>query len=237
MADPSSRKAANESYFADRHRSIMGSGQQLSENGSVTTLRTATIGGGDGEPAYIIPTYDPSTKKVYDLSKPEERAAAMKMVEPDIKSGKLQPYDTWQEAEADLKDFYPRVIKSHITEEGADPSRRLDIEHVSKAEDRRRAEALARMNARVDALEQQDAAAAAPDPNAAGEKDSGRTLADLGFTEEIWPMHWAVKESVFPFNRFHGQDILLSPEMRSTGEVMGLDADLGIAYAKLRRQI
>jgi carbamoyl-phosphate synthase large subunit len=37
---------------------------------------------------------------------------------------------------------------------------------------------------------------------------------------------------VFPFNRFHGQDILLSPEMRSTGEVMGLDADLGIAYAK-----
>src|SRR4029079_17917067 len=42
----------------------------------------------------------------------------------------------------------------------------------------------------------------------------------------------AVKESVFPFNRFHGQDILLSPEMRSTGEVMGLDVDLGIAYAK-----
>jgi carbamoyl-phosphate synthase large subunit len=41
-----------------------------------------------------------------------------------------------------------------------------------------------------------------------------------------------VKESVFPFNRFHGQDILLSPEMRSTGEVMGLDDDLGIAYAK-----
>jgi carbamoyl-phosphate synthase large subunit len=41
-----------------------------------------------------------------------------------------------------------------------------------------------------------------------------------------------VKESVFPFNRFHGQDILLSPEMRSTGEVMGLDEDLGIAYAK-----
>jgi carbamoyl-phosphate synthase large subunit len=37
---------------------------------------------------------------------------------------------------------------------------------------------------------------------------------------------------VFPFNRFHGQDILLSPEMRSTGEVMGLDNDLGIAYAK-----
>jgi carbamoyl-phosphate synthase large subunit len=41
-----------------------------------------------------------------------------------------------------------------------------------------------------------------------------------------------VKESVFPFNKFVGQDILLSPEMRSTGEVMGLDADLGVAYAK-----
>ena len=61
---------------------------------------------------------------------------------------------------------------------------------------------------------------------------TGRTLAELEFTEEIWPKHTAVKESVFPFNRFHGQDILLGPEMRSTGEVMGLDADLGAAYAK-----
>jgi carbamoyl-phosphate synthase large subunit len=61
---------------------------------------------------------------------------------------------------------------------------------------------------------------------------AGKSLAELGFTKEIWTKYWAVKESVFPFNRFHGQDILLSPEMRSTGEVMGLDADLGIAYAK-----
>ena len=61
---------------------------------------------------------------------------------------------------------------------------------------------------------------------------AGKTLKELQFTEEIWTKYWAVKESVFPFNRFHGQDILLSPEMRSTGEVMGLDADLGIAYAK-----
>ncbi len=61
---------------------------------------------------------------------------------------------------------------------------------------------------------------------------AGKTLVELGFTREVWPKYWAVKESVFPFNRFQGQDILLSPEMRSTGEVMGLDADLGIAYAK-----
>ena len=61
---------------------------------------------------------------------------------------------------------------------------------------------------------------------------AGKTLKELGFTREICPQYWAVKESVFPFSRFHGQDILLSPEMRSTGEVMGLDADLGIAYAK-----
>src|SRR5438034_3373534 len=61
---------------------------------------------------------------------------------------------------------------------------------------------------------------------------AGKKLTELGFTKEIWTKYWAVKESVFPFNRFHGQDILLSPEMRSTGEVMGLDADLGIAYAK-----
>src|SRR5262252_6615602 len=61
---------------------------------------------------------------------------------------------------------------------------------------------------------------------------AGKSLSELGFTSELWPNYWAVKESVFPFNRFHGQDILLSPEMRSTGEVMGLDAELGIAYAK-----
>ncbi|MEY3275791.1 MAG: carbamoyl phosphate synthase large subunit, partial [Verrucomicrobiota bacterium] len=56
---------------------------------------------------------------------------------------------------------------------------------------------------------------------------SGKTLAELGLTSEIWPAYWAVKESVFPFNKFQGQDIILSPEMRSTGEVMGLDQDLG----------
>jgi carbamoyl-phosphate synthase large subunit len=61
---------------------------------------------------------------------------------------------------------------------------------------------------------------------------AGKSLKELGFTEEIWPKYFTVKESVFPFERFHGQDILLSPEMRSTGEVMGLDEDLGIAYAK-----
>ena len=61
---------------------------------------------------------------------------------------------------------------------------------------------------------------------------AGKTLKELGFIAEIWPSYWAVKESVFPFNKFLGQDIVLSPEMRSTGEVMGLDADLGIAYAK-----
>ena len=61
---------------------------------------------------------------------------------------------------------------------------------------------------------------------------AGRTLKELGFTEELTPDYWAVKESVFPFNRFHGQDILLSPEMKSTGEVMGLDADLGIDSIK-----
>ena len=61
---------------------------------------------------------------------------------------------------------------------------------------------------------------------------AGKSLQEVGFTAEEWPKYWAVKESVFPFNKFLGQDILLSPEMRSTGEVMGLDSDLGVAYAK-----
>jgi len=61
---------------------------------------------------------------------------------------------------------------------------------------------------------------------------AGRKLRDLGFTEEITPPYWSVKESVFPFSRFRGAAVVLSPEMRSTGEVMGVDDDLGLAYAK-----
>jgi carbamoyl-phosphate synthase large subunit len=60
----------------------------------------------------------------------------------------------------------------------------------------------------------------------------GKTLDELGFTEEIWPKHFCVKEAVFPFVKFPGVDVLLGPEMRSTGEVMGIDSDFGRAYAK-----
>ena len=60
----------------------------------------------------------------------------------------------------------------------------------------------------------------------------GQTLRELGFTEEKIPKHYSVKEAVFPFLRYQGVDISLGPEMKSTGEVMGMDADLGLAYAK-----
>ncbi len=60
----------------------------------------------------------------------------------------------------------------------------------------------------------------------------GKSLKELGFTEEIWPKHISVKEAVFPFRRFPGVDVLLGPEMKSTGEVMGIDLDFGLAYAK-----
>jgi carbamoyl-phosphate synthase large subunit len=60
----------------------------------------------------------------------------------------------------------------------------------------------------------------------------GRTLAELGVTEDPTPRYFAVKESVLPFSRFPGVDPLLSPEMRSTGEVMGVDATFPLAYAK-----
>jgi carbamoyl-phosphate synthase large subunit len=59
-----------------------------------------------------------------------------------------------------------------------------------------------------------------------------KTLRELGFTKEIVPKHFSVKEAVFPFLRYQGIDIALGPEMKSTGEVMGVDADLGLAYAK-----
>jgi carbamoyl-phosphate synthase large subunit len=60
----------------------------------------------------------------------------------------------------------------------------------------------------------------------------GKSLAELGFTREVMPRHISVKESVFPFSRFPGVDILLGPEMKSTGEVMGIGDSFGIAFAK-----
>ncbi|MDA7629738.1 carbamoyl-phosphate synthase large subunit [Akkermansiaceae bacterium] len=60
----------------------------------------------------------------------------------------------------------------------------------------------------------------------------GEKLVDLGFTEEVLPPCFCVKEAVFPWGRFPGIDIVLGPEMKSTGEVMGADKDLGMAYAK-----
>jgi carbamoyl-phosphate synthase large subunit len=60
----------------------------------------------------------------------------------------------------------------------------------------------------------------------------GKTLDELGRTEEKVPRHFSVKESVFPFNKFPGVDIILGPEMRSTGEVMGIDDSFPIAFAK-----
>lgn len=61
---------------------------------------------------------------------------------------------------------------------------------------------------------------------------TGMSLRELGFTKEIVPKHFSVKEAVFPFLRYEGLDISLGPEMKSTGEVMGIDVDLGLAYAK-----
>ncbi len=60
----------------------------------------------------------------------------------------------------------------------------------------------------------------------------GRTLTDLGLTQEIVPKHISVKEAVLPFDRFPDVDTLLGPEMKSTGEVMGIDMEFGAAYAK-----
>ena len=61
---------------------------------------------------------------------------------------------------------------------------------------------------------------------------AGKTLEELGFTESVKIDHYAVKEAVLPFNRFPGADVLLTPEMRSTGEVMGIDREPGMAFLK-----
>jgi carbamoyl-phosphate synthase large subunit len=65
---------------------------------------------------------------------------------------------------------------------------------------------------------------------------AGSTLEELGFTEERVPTHFSVKEAVFPFVKFPGVDTLLGPEMKSTGEVMGIDSDFGRAFAKAQIQ-
>jgi carbamoyl-phosphate synthase large subunit len=61
---------------------------------------------------------------------------------------------------------------------------------------------------------------------------AGKTLDELGVAEPAAPRHFSVKESVFPFNKFPGVDIILGPEMRSTGEVMGIAATFPMAFAK-----
>ena len=64
---------------------------------------------------------------------------------------------------------------------------------------------------------------------------AGKSLAELGFTREVVPSHVSVKEAVFPFVKFPAVDTLLGPEMKSTGEVMGIDREFGRAYAKAQR--
>ena len=61
---------------------------------------------------------------------------------------------------------------------------------------------------------------------------AGKTLKELNYTQEVIPEHYCAKEAVFPFIRFPGIDITLSPEMTSTGEVMGIDLNPGMAYLK-----
>ena len=61
---------------------------------------------------------------------------------------------------------------------------------------------------------------------------AGHKLKDLGFTQEVVPKHYSVKEAVFPFVRFPGIDVILTPEMKSTGEVMGMDRTNGMAFLK-----
>jgi carbamoyl-phosphate synthase large subunit len=61
---------------------------------------------------------------------------------------------------------------------------------------------------------------------------AGKTLKELGFLSSVQPEYFSVKEAILPFARFDGVDILLGPEMRSTGEVMGISHDYGVAFAK-----
>ncbi len=71
-----------------------------------------------------------------------------------------------------------------------------------------------------------------PVANIATKVMTGMTLKELGITHEPIPRHVSIKESVFPFRKFAGVDIVLGPEMRSTGEVMGISEKFSLAFAK-----
>ena len=66
---------------------------------------------------------------------------------------------------------------------------------------------------------------------------TGKTLRELGCTQEVKIDYYCVKEAVLPFNKFPGVDIILGPEMKSTGEVMGIDRDFGVAFAKSQMSV
>jgi len=66
----------------------------------------------------------------------------------------------------------------------------------------------------------------------AAKVQAGKSLKELGVTEQPDPKHTSVKEVVFPFSKFPGVDVILGPEMRSTGEVMGIDDTFELAFAK-----
>jgi carbamoyl-phosphate synthase large subunit len=59
-----------------------------------------------------------------------------------------------------------------------------------------------------------------------------KSLRDIGFTQKVIPSHVSVKEAVLPFEKFQGCDVVLGPEMRSTGEVMGIDIKFPMAFSK-----
>ena len=77
----------------------------------------------------------------------------------------------------------------------------------------------------------------APRAELAARVMAGKTLKELGFTQEIVGSHVSVKEAVFPFVKFPNVDTILGPEMKSTGEVMAIDREFGAAYAKAQRAI
>ena len=69
-------------------------------------------------------------------------------------------------------------------------------------------------------------------PRSCSEPPLAQIMSERGLADAPWPRHISVKEAVFPFNKFPGVDCILGPEMRSTGEVMGVDFSFGLAFAK-----
>ncbi|MBF0316853.1 MAG: carbamoyl-phosphate synthase large subunit [Nitrospirae bacterium] len=179
-------------------------GRDVVIGGVMQHIEEAGIHSGDS--ACSLPPYSLADDTVAEIKK-QTRAIALELGVVGLMNIQFAIKDNQERPAAVKNQERPAAVKNEVWILEVNPRASRTIPYVSKAT----GVPLAKMAAKVMA---------------------GKTIRELGIDRERVLRHVAVKESVFPFDRFSGVDILLGPEMKSTGEVMGIDSDFGLAYAK-----